>query len=576
MTSQNRRRRIKCDEGKPHCLRCSSTGRVCDGYISPAATVIGSSWENHSWDHSATPIVVQSYRPDIATNRDGPSRLSVQPQLYAFDTPKEAESFDFFQSYSVRELTGLFRIYEKFWHDSVLPASMTQPTVRHAVTALGALHLSFATGHSTSVPEDTSDAQVRFAAQQCNRSFKAFSEYTDSQGLNNQLSALVACILYICVASLQGHQSLAAIHFRNGINLVNNLSRSGKSISQEATAYDAQFASLVAILTTLETQARSLLCNENLPACITASKPDYPLFSKDEVVFHTITEAWNFFEVLLNDLQCFFRDQESESHWPIRGSYPQGPSVERYQILANRNAAGKGALDSLSKRYGGEHGQEQKTILVVRLHARIFDMYLTFFPLAPMHGEMAWDYLEPHFRETIVLSRQILECRTEDLSAAISSLKVKGCESAIYGSNSHKVISEKFILANIELQRQPVFTFSHGTSGPLYTVAMRCRSPELRLEAIALLLQYPRREGLWDSFTAGRLGWEAMKCEEEMCQDRFGKSFQISHASDIPACCRIKDVEVTWTGSRTAIVIFRTVGESETVEAAVMVKAFEW
>jgi hypothetical protein len=29
----SRTRKIKCDECKPHCTRCSSTGRRCNGYI---------------------------------------------------------------------------------------------------------------------------------------------------------------------------------------------------------------------------------------------------------------------------------------------------------------------------------------------------------------------------------------------------------------------------------------------------------------------------------------------------------------------------------------------------------------
>ncbi|KAH3001521.1 hypothetical protein KXV73_001875, partial [Aspergillus fumigatus] len=30
-------RRVKCDEEKPTCCRCRSTGRKCDGYASPSS-----------------------------------------------------------------------------------------------------------------------------------------------------------------------------------------------------------------------------------------------------------------------------------------------------------------------------------------------------------------------------------------------------------------------------------------------------------------------------------------------------------------------------------------------------------
>ncbi|KAL2807765.1 hypothetical protein BJX63DRAFT_60948 [Aspergillus granulosus] len=37
-------RRVKCDEGKPSCSRCVSTGRKCDGYASPGITLDTTLW----------------------------------------------------------------------------------------------------------------------------------------------------------------------------------------------------------------------------------------------------------------------------------------------------------------------------------------------------------------------------------------------------------------------------------------------------------------------------------------------------------------------------------------------------
>ncbi|RSL93548.1 hypothetical protein CEP52_013182 [Fusarium oligoseptatum] len=36
-------RKIKCDEGKPFCLKCVKTGRTCDGYESPFRLVTSQS-----------------------------------------------------------------------------------------------------------------------------------------------------------------------------------------------------------------------------------------------------------------------------------------------------------------------------------------------------------------------------------------------------------------------------------------------------------------------------------------------------------------------------------------------------
>lgn len=32
-------RRVKCDETKPHCKRCTAYGYVCDGYVTPTTSV---------------------------------------------------------------------------------------------------------------------------------------------------------------------------------------------------------------------------------------------------------------------------------------------------------------------------------------------------------------------------------------------------------------------------------------------------------------------------------------------------------------------------------------------------------
>ncbi|KAJ9614514.1 hypothetical protein H2200_002651 [Cladophialophora chaetospira] len=43
-----------------------------------------------------------------------------------------------------------------------------------------------------------------------------------------------------------------------------------------------------------------------------------------------------------------------------------------------------------------------------------------------------------------------------------------------------------------------IFQFEMGVMPPLYYTAIKCRCHELRLRALSLLRQVPRREGLWD------------------------------------------------------------------------------
>jgi len=188
---------------------------------------------------------------------------------------------------------------------------------------------------------------------------------------------------------------------------------------------------------------------------------------------------------------------------------------------------------------------------------------------------MAWDYLEPHFITVISLSRRILGCVDEDLLPLISPVW-KGHSGLDHLRNpNNELAGRNSIISTSGPRQRPVFTFSQGVVGPLYTAAVQCRSPGIRREAIVLLLRYPQRDGIWDSFTARRLAWEIMNMEEEMCRHRLheqDESFQVEAASDIPAHCRVRDVEVSWTDPCSARVCFRTVEQCERGEQGNTVK----
>jgi len=62
---------------------------------------------------------------------------------------------------------------------------------------------------------------------------------------------------------------------------------------------------------------------------------------------------------------------------------------------------------------------------------------------------------------------------------------------------------------------KPVYVFDAGVIGFLYSVALWCRNPEVRRQAISLLRQYPRREGLWHSQMEMTVASWVMSKEEE-------------------------------------------------------------
>ncbi len=517
------------------------------------------------------------------------------PQLLVFDSKVEGQSFEFFRSYSVPELTQLFRVDEDFWHLSILQLSMTQPAVRYAVTGLGALHQKFSVGHQTVIPDDTRDTQVQFALRQCNRAINALSDTSAAaQEPMHKVATLMTCILFTCYASLQGHQTHSIMHFRNGLKLLDSLQRSMDTAGNAGSQYDELYNAFVMALTTLEIQARTLIyddeCDEILPASMIQSHASDQLRSTSSIDFKTLANARYYFDTLLSDLQCLVQDCYVQDEWTLTGARPRQSTVDRYQALLRRKVAGDIAFELLLRRQTKLDDRDQKTVLVIKLHGCLMDIYLQIFQLSPHYGDLVWDYFEANYMTIIDLSRQILGCDDDDSSSMLLSPPPspprKGSNADHSPPNGKNGMLEPIADATSILKQnvkhhRPVFAFSQGVVGPLYTVVAQCRDPMLRREAISLLLRYPRREGLWDSFSAGRMGWEIMNLEEGLARewqqrDQNSKNFELQTAADIPVSCRVRDVDLRMAGPRVATVRLKTVEEVDRGERGSFHKIMTW
>ncbi|KAK7453091.1 hypothetical protein Landi51_04086 [Colletotrichum acutatum] len=109
-------RKVKCDEAKPACARCTSTGRKCEGYA----------------------VVVPSNRA-IARARSRTTRL--RDALAQARAGWEFESDQATVEYFARDVApNLPQNFEnKFWSDLVPRLSKSEPAVRHAMAAIGSL-----------------------------------------------------------------------------------------------------------------------------------------------------------------------------------------------------------------------------------------------------------------------------------------------------------------------------------------------------------------------------------------------------------------------------------------------------
>lgn len=117
---------MKCDEAKPLCQRCVSTGRKCDGYRENAPKIQRPS---------------STISPGSDTSNAQLIRLCRSPSTAIDGSEREVRSFSYFCQRTAPQLTGFF-FGDNLW-DFVLRASHHEPAIRHAVIALGSLHEKF-------------------------------------------------------------------------------------------------------------------------------------------------------------------------------------------------------------------------------------------------------------------------------------------------------------------------------------------------------------------------------------------------------------------------------------------------
>ncbi|KAJ9142945.1 Transcriptional regulatory protein moc3-like protein 4 [Pleurostoma richardsiae] len=173
-------RKVKCDEAKPSCQRCTSTGRTCDGYPPPKQSLMSDSKQPGS--------VVAS--------------------------PDEARALKFFQAVVGPALSSFAEPY--FWNKLVLQFSQYEPSVRHAVVAISALYENF---HE---PEPTlaHSPKSHLVLQNYNAAINELLVSRTEESLT-----LLVCILFICIEYLQGDEKLATEHCRHGVEIYNKAAK---------------------------------------------------------------------------------------------------------------------------------------------------------------------------------------------------------------------------------------------------------------------------------------------------------------------------------------------------------------
>ncbi len=441
-------RRIKCDETKPECNRCTSTGRKCDGYV----------------------IKPRKKRSDCQS-------LNKVPSLTTDIGPVELRSLGFFHHKTAPSLSSYFDA--EFWTRLVFQMSYVEPSVRHAMIALGALHEErergvklipimpqvIHPGNSVDVSLGAHDKNgTEFALAQYNKAIALLSKRMDAGSAIEV--ALLACILFVCVEFLRGDSEPAVKHFRSGMgialnSLQANNSRAAKETMERIKVYMLPFFNRIELLANLFGEPATWDYQVDLPDSVPES-------------FHNMREARDSVVHIANLSVRFIKFMK----WRKYTRLVLPDHIARQEALLRQMDIWS---DTLDKMLLGDNitQRDLDAAKTLRIHQVVAAMWVK---RCTMPEETANDRCIPDC-ETVV-----------SLAEAIQS--ISGTREQRLALNASS------------------FLFDMEIVSPLYYVATKCRHPQIRRRAIAVLKQTQRREGLWDSDMAAAIAERQMELEE--------------------------------------------------------------
>lgn len=464
-------RKVKCDEVKPACKRCTDTGRVCDGYAPVPAP---SSKKSATGQRN---VVVQQRRPPQLNPVQAMAKcvfIDVKALKNGF-AGEERQWLEYFSVHAGPALSGVFD--SSFWSHILPQLSTSQPAIKHALLAVASSHARFKAESENDVESNKSVAVSRdFSLRHYNQAIASLQQHlTKSSGVE---VPLICCLLFICLECLYGNRILVLDHLRNGLNILTSVPS-----QSNGTPYRIDMPS---VAQSLHRVFRRLDSQSTL-----FGKPTSPCFENLELSptfrvpssFADFEEAKRVLDVLissgLNFVRATIDGRFAADEDPMAAPLLQAQLQEQFLLWQK-------TLDNLINRSETSlSGSSSEKMLRVQYTA-IFIFLSTCLEIE----ETAWDAYLPSFTAIV------------DWAQSISKPP---------SFTAQKSTREK---SPSPPKASPVFALDMALIPPLFLTAIKCRDPIIRRQAITLMEASPAREGLWDARLHSRVARRVMDVEE--------------------------------------------------------------
>ncbi|KAL7925389.1 hypothetical protein ACQKWADRAFT_283878 [Trichoderma austrokoningii] len=563
-----KQRRIKCDEKRPSCSQCIRSKKECAGYPAPSRTARSAALDvriapkplapppppppppagmphlqpapTSSGASTTASLLLAGHTvqlpPRRANRRKRQANEATAPMPILYEPSHslalmhtESLYFDLFRVQTASELSGYFNM--NFWTQRLLQECHFEPSIRHAVVALGALYKTL---EQSCEPDlgPLPGVMSRMESVMCHWqvAVRKYSEACNAMLLlsgdkiSTNKTRLMASVLLACFDSFIGDHRQAIVQIQTGLRL---LARIQHDRAKNLHPSERVEEDLLVIFTRFAIQAKSYdmafhfphpyviqlgpqsLNDPSSPLSDSGSpQPSSPIPRK----FASLREARLASDQLCEMLLRFVEHLQAarrEPTYTLPPSWLQLGSTFQAQIDSWTRA-----FEPIfqSRLQPGMNLLEKSAISALKMfHMNTQIVFLTIF----CKTEVQFDSFLPHFKEIVSLGWEVVG-DDEKRAAPDCCPDPQRCRQ----HHTHNI--------------KPSFSADLGIVTPLFVVATKCRDPIVRRESIRLLRSSSRREGMWDSELAANIGQWIMELEEADAFPDDVKTQGAAHAGTIP------------------------------------------
>lgn len=188
-------RKVKCDEGKPQCQKCSTTGRKCDGY--------------------------QSRFKDAGSKFLHPKVANPESEICSSRTEITLEHIERLNHYFSTKTLGNIKLDCSKEAKEILEGSLTDPLVRSAVASLVLLRQDLETVGDDWIAQLYPTTSYHHGLEQYNLALNGLTSNLSPPTTQGLRSLLLCCHIFISIEQVRKNYAAFGQHIIQGLGIMN-------------------------------------------------------------------------------------------------------------------------------------------------------------------------------------------------------------------------------------------------------------------------------------------------------------------------------------------------------------------